>query len=935
MNPREGFGEEFIRTDCEFACVAGPAFLRIHAPLVFFNEFTPPKHQMKPKQLLASRFRVSFAAATAACHFTGSAQASIISVEETGRGADKAAVIAAGFGEDALAFSDRTHQHNGASFAEATGLPSATGTVIVPLPDYLVGGDYVAFANDARDNAGYSAVVTTDTPSTFYLLVDNRANGPAGAFSSPNNTDPVLGGTLQWVIDGGWERVDTGISPGGQGDYTGVDGDGNGIGAGIEIQDFYSVYKFPAIVTAITVKNPGFGGGNMISLIAVPTAPPPDPILSFTSSSATILPGGSTNLLWQISPTASSATISSGVGNVLPITDGLGAGTAPVTPAVNTTYTLSVNTPTGNDTRQVAVTVQPLASFTGSPQRIDAGESVTFSWQVRPDAAVTFDGENVAGRTNAQGVGSITVQPEATRDYVFEADAEGITNTATGGVMVRPAGPSFALVDIGATGGRVEPGSAGGKTIGGAAVGVNLTDLLTVPILSDTGVEFTLAMNSLDPAGTVVGGLDWRDRGDAPSLPLNRLGEDFVKNNTGMIHVTLGDLPAGTYDVESWHTDSDNSQCEAIRILVTDANGTAVDTTVAGSALWSGGFPGVAGLTTGKINAQLAKFQVKSNGTDSVQIFFDGTAAADKEVPLAGLRLTGTGPRPVDTETWALIDLGGLGDQVEPGSAGGAVVGLAANTNGTNLGATDLTSRDSKPFQIALDNLDPTGNPVGGLDWRDRGVAPSVPLTFLSKDFVKNNLGMIHMTLAGLPAGEWRIQSYHMDPTLSQADNIRTFVTDASRTAMETTLTGSAAFDTGDGGAPQLNGLWPGLVEQRSLTLPVTSNGTDPVELWYDGTQGADLEVPLGGVRILGSLGVSESIAVTNVTRTVTGGTASVAVTFVSEAGKTYTAYASDNPANWGAPLTATLAATGTSTVFMENNIPLTSGRRFYQIRRN
>lgn len=204
-------------------------------------------------------------------------QAGIINVIETNLGGDDAAIYepagpgAAGvvFGEDALTFSDRTHQHNGAAFDDA-GTLSTSGTNVVPLPDYLVGGEYVRFANNARDNANYSATVIADGPMTWYLLVDNRVNGLAGDNSSPNSTDPDLGGTLQWVIDGNWERVSTGMSPNGQADYTGVDEGGDGVGPGQGLNQFYSVYKFPLDINVVTAFNNGVGGNNMISLVAVP-----------------------------------------------------------------------------------------------------------------------------------------------------------------------------------------------------------------------------------------------------------------------------------------------------------------------------------------------------------------------------------------------------------------------------------------------------------------------------------------------------------------------------------------------------------------------------------------------------------------------------------------------------------------------------------------
>lgn len=195
-------------------------------------------------------------------------QASITEVNESGLGGDAAAIIAPSFGEDALSFSDRTHQHNGAAF-NGSGLATG-GDTIVALPEYLLGHDYVRFANNARDQDTYSAEVVSDVTSHFYLLVDNRVNGPSGNTSSSNGTDPSLGGTLQWVIDGGWERVNTGISPGGAADYTGVDEGGDSVGAGQGLNQFYSVFLL-ANRTSVTVRNNGVGGSNMVSLVVAPS----------------------------------------------------------------------------------------------------------------------------------------------------------------------------------------------------------------------------------------------------------------------------------------------------------------------------------------------------------------------------------------------------------------------------------------------------------------------------------------------------------------------------------------------------------------------------------------------------------------------------------------------------------------------------------------
>jgi len=200
-------------------------------------------------------------------------QAGIISnVIETNLGTDTPAIIATDFGEDVLAFSDRTHQHNGAAFDDTGTLTTPTGPNIVGLPSYLVGADYVRFANSAKGNDDYSATVFSNGRAAWYLLVDNRMNGPEDRGTSPNTTDPVLGGTLQWVIDGNWERVNTGLSPNGQADYTGIDEGGEAVGSGQGLDQFFSVYRFPLMIDVVTVRNPAstFTHTNMVTLLAVP-----------------------------------------------------------------------------------------------------------------------------------------------------------------------------------------------------------------------------------------------------------------------------------------------------------------------------------------------------------------------------------------------------------------------------------------------------------------------------------------------------------------------------------------------------------------------------------------------------------------------------------------------------------------------------------------
>ncbi len=185
-----------------------------------------------------------------------------LTLAEEGLGGDDPGIVEnATYGEDALTFSDRTHEHNGAAFDSASGDLAVAGDLVIDLPSYLVGQSYVRFANNARENADFVATVTASSSTQWFLLVDNRLDGP-NADSKDNTSDPLLGGTLQWIIDGGWKRVNTGISPNGQPDFVGVDESGDG-----GLNQFYSVYTLAEPSTSVTINGNGIGGTNMLALV--------------------------------------------------------------------------------------------------------------------------------------------------------------------------------------------------------------------------------------------------------------------------------------------------------------------------------------------------------------------------------------------------------------------------------------------------------------------------------------------------------------------------------------------------------------------------------------------------------------------------------------------------------------------------------------------
>jgi len=184
------------------------------------------------------------------------------------------------FGEDKPIYLDRTHQYNGPRFTAAGVLtatnPAAAGDVTKGLPAYLIGGEYVSTMQSHRDNLpGFRIDVAVGPAVNAYLLIDNRVGDSI-------NTDPPVLTTMPWVLTDGWVLQNTGISPNGQPDFAAVDEGatitdfntrptntaGLGVGPGVEIQNFYTIYKKSfAAGSTINLKEQNFGGINMYGLV--------------------------------------------------------------------------------------------------------------------------------------------------------------------------------------------------------------------------------------------------------------------------------------------------------------------------------------------------------------------------------------------------------------------------------------------------------------------------------------------------------------------------------------------------------------------------------------------------------------------------------------------------------------------------------------------
>jgi hypothetical protein len=144
------------------------------------------------------------------------------------------------FGPGAQVIRNRTHTAQAPAF-DATGrLFMAEPVPTNGFPPYLVGLPYVWLLQNVRHYTNYTCTVKVAHPATFYLLVDNRVNDhlPESPYDDPSLGPP----DTQWILDDGWKRVNTGLSPtnceANKGDYLGIDEGNNG-----SLNNFYAIYS--------------------------------------------------------------------------------------------------------------------------------------------------------------------------------------------------------------------------------------------------------------------------------------------------------------------------------------------------------------------------------------------------------------------------------------------------------------------------------------------------------------------------------------------------------------------------------------------------------------------------------------------------------------------------------------------------------------------
>ena len=263
--------------------------------------------------------------------------------------------------------------------------------------------------------AGSSLAKNIKGPTTQSRAMAGPALDPVGAYIDA----PAIGTTL-YV---GQAVVFSGSSDFGR-TFTWTFGDGTSATGARPTKTFTATGTFNVVLKVSAV--PGYSASIKSRSFTVVVAPPA--IASFTMSPSTIALGQSSTLNWSVTGATT-----------LKINGTTVTGTSlVVSPAVNTSYTLSATNAGGTVTKSVTVTVvQPptISGFGASPSSIYQGDGSTLSWNVGGATSLSLD----------NGIGAVSgtsrvVSPSATTYYTLTA-----TNTVNGVSVSRMAGVTVSV----------------------------------------------------------------------------------------------------------------------------------------------------------------------------------------------------------------------------------------------------------------------------------------------------------------------------------------------------------------------------------------------------------------------------------------------------------------------------------------------------------
>ena len=286
-------------------------------------------------------------------------------------------------------------------------------TTLVPLRDFLTGGDVVFEKEKILRSINFITVFLLGTPGASVAITINSGGTPSQppeVFFSADTETIKLGepSTFAWNV---------------------IYADTISIDPGIGIVDPNGSYEvFPTETTTYTITATGLGGTTTANVTITVTYLPPT--VSINAVPETILLGKSATLTWN-SANADTCTIEPAIGAVDV------NGTIPVSPTETTTYTITATGPGGTAASSITITVNdpsapPSLQISAAPISIEQGGSAILSWtSVNAQSAFIDNGIGVASVN-----GSITVYPEHTTTYTITVTGPTGSNSAQAVVTV-------------------------------------------------------------------------------------------------------------------------------------------------------------------------------------------------------------------------------------------------------------------------------------------------------------------------------------------------------------------------------------------------------------------------------------------------------------------------------------------------------------------
>jgi len=264
------------------------------------------------------------------------------------------------------------------------------------------------------DCAGGAVTVTPDKPTTYsltlkgwggtktYNLSVNFVVPDVDIQATPETIKEGESTTLSWVFSNATScSIDHGIG---------------------EVQLGQTLAVSPTTTTAYTITATGPGGTRTDTVTVNVTPKNPLPTATLTVNPAAIWNGGESTLAWS-TQYADTVTITPDIGTVA------ASGSRIITPAKDTTYTLTASGPGGTATAQARITVlqyAPVASLTATPENIELDGSSTLSWTTEHADTVTITPD--IGTVAASGSREVT--PAKTTTYTLTAKGSGGTAIA-------------------------------------------------------------------------------------------------------------------------------------------------------------------------------------------------------------------------------------------------------------------------------------------------------------------------------------------------------------------------------------------------------------------------------------------------------------------------------------------------------------------------